>query len=76
VRHAPSTRVSLFLVVDTRVLVARLSFHCKGGACNRGASRISLQRETRLDSASCIDPKVRHSPNRRVSFQLASSSTV
>jgi hypothetical protein len=61
-RCAPSTRVSLFLVLETRVLVAHLTFHCKG----RHAG----------SSASCIDPKARRAPNGRISFLLASSSTV
>jgi hypothetical protein len=42
-RRSPSTRVSLFLVLETRVLVAHLTFHYKG----RQAS----------SCASCIDPK-------------------
>jgi hypothetical protein len=46
VRRAPSTRVSLFQVLETRVLVTRLVFQCKG---RRAGS-----------SASFIDPKVSH----------------
>jgi hypothetical protein len=60
--RAPSTHISLFLVLETRVVGARPAFCSKG----RRAS----------SSASHIDPKVRHTPNRRVSFHLASSSTV
>jgi hypothetical protein len=37
--------VSLFLVLETHVLVARLAFHCKG-------RRVG-------SSVSCIDPKAR-----------------
>jgi hypothetical protein len=54
VRRAPGTRVSLFLVLETRVLMARLAFHCK--------------RRHTGSSFSCIDPKVRRAPNGRVSF--------
>jgi hypothetical protein len=42
-RHAPTTRVSLFLVLETCVLAVHLAFYCKG---RRAGS-----------SASCIDPK-------------------
>jgi hypothetical protein len=61
-RCAPTMRVSLFLVLETRVLVVCLAFYYKG---RRDGS-----------SASCIDPKARRTSNKRVSFQLASSSTV
>jgi hypothetical protein len=29
-RRAPSTHVSLFLILETCILMARLAFHCKG----------------------------------------------
>jgi hypothetical protein len=61
-RCAPTKRICLFLVLETRVLVACLTFYCKG---RRAGS-----------SASCIDPKARRSPNGRISFQLALSRTV
>jgi hypothetical protein len=61
-RRIPTTRVSLFLVLEMRLLVARLSFYCKG---RRAGS-----------SASCIDTKARRAPNGHISFQLASSSIV
>jgi hypothetical protein len=62
VRCTPRMRVSLFLVLEARVLQVHLIFHCNGRCTG--------------SSASCIDPKVRRAPIRRVSFQLALSSTV
>jgi hypothetical protein len=61
-RHAPTMRVSLFLVLETRVQLARLIFYCK-------------ERHTG-SSVSGTDTKARHARNGRVFFQLASSSTV
>jgi hypothetical protein len=61
-RRTPTTHVSLFLVLEMRILVTHLVFYFKG---RRAGS-----------SASCIDPKVRHSPNRCVSFQLALSNMI
>jgi hypothetical protein len=58
---APTTCVPLFLVLETRILVARLTFYCKG---IRAGS-----------SVPCIDPKPRRAPNGRIFFQLASSVT-
>jgi hypothetical protein len=45
-RRTPTMHISLFLVLETRVLVVHLTFYCKG----RRAS----------SSVSCIDPKARH----------------
>jgi hypothetical protein len=62
VRQAPSTRVFLFLVLETRVLRACLAFYLKGRRVGGSASR--------------IDPKMSRAPNGRVSFHLAPSSMV
>jgi hypothetical protein len=61
-RRAPSTHVPLFLILETHVLVAHITFHYKGRHTD--------------SSTSCIDPKARRAPNGRVSFQLVSSGTV
>jgi hypothetical protein len=53
-RHAATMRVSLFLVLETRVIVAHHTFYCKGRCTDSGVSY--------------IDSKVRHAPNKRVSF--------
>jgi hypothetical protein len=62
VRRGHSTCVSLFLLLEACVLQAHIVFHYKE---RRAGSRVSR-----------IDPKATRAPNGRVSFHLASSSTV